>query len=166
MRLRRKPQTIVVLIEWVRLWLRLARRRTIIFGWKIDPATAKSKEGAEHCMPLELSITNEEQVKVHLTPVTTAGKPAQLDGPPTWERVSGPAKVKPADDGLSADLVSDDEDLSDTVIQVSADADLGEGVETIRDTILLHTTHANAKSLGLSRMIVRSFVADAPTLKP
>src|SRR5437867_13384347 len=109
-------------------------------------------------MPLELSVTNEEQVKVDVTPVTLAGKPAKLDGKPQWEIVSGPAKAQAADDGLSADLVSDNEDLGDTVIQVSADADLGDGVEEVSDTILLHTTHANAKSLGLS--------ADAPTLKP
>lgn len=109
-------------------------------------------------MPLELSITNEEQVVVHLAPVTAAGKPTKLDGAPTWTVVSGPAKVNAAADGLSATLVSDDNDLSDTIVKVSADADLGDGVEEVADTITLHTTHANAKSLGLS--------ADAPTLKP
>lgn len=109
-------------------------------------------------MPLELSLTNEQQVKVHITPVTASGKPAKLDGAPTWEVTSGPGKVVPADDGLSADLITDNEDLSDTVYQVNADADLGEGVETVSDTILLHTKHANASSLGLT--------ADDPVLKP
>lgn len=109
-------------------------------------------------MPLEISLTNEQQVKVHLAPVTLAGKPTKLDGAPVWSVVSGPAKVVPATDGLSADLITDDTDLSDTIFLVDADADLGEGKEDVQDTITLHTTHANAANLGLS--------ADAPTLKP
>lgn len=109
-------------------------------------------------MPLELTITNEQQVKVHLTPITDAGKPAKLDGAPVWSVVSGPGKVTPAADGLSADLISDDADLSDTIYKVDADADLGSGVTDVADTITLHVLHANATNLGLS--------ADAPTLKP
>lgn len=109
-------------------------------------------------MPLELSITNEQQVKVHLTPKTAAEKPAKLDGIPVWSKISGPGAVVAAEDGLSADLVSDNEDLSDTIFQVTADADLGEGVEQIADTITLHTTHANATNLGLT--------ADEPVSKP
>jgi len=129
-------------------------KRMVRFGWAVEPPKLKE---IKH-MPLELTVTNEEQVKVHLSPVTAAGKPTKLDGKPTWSVVSGPGKVVPADDGLSADLVSDDADLSDTTFLVDADADLGEGVEDIQDTILLHVTHANAKSLGLS--------ADAPVIKP
>lgn len=123
------------------------------FDWKVEGPKLKEKR-----MPLEVSITNEEQIKVHVTPVTLAGKPAKLDGPPAWSVVSGPAKVVAATDGLSADIISDDNDLGDTIILVDADADLGEGKDDVQDTITVHTTHANAKSLGLS--------ADAPTVKP
>jgi hypothetical protein len=130
------------------------KKRMVRFGWAVEPPKLKGKIR----MPLELTVTNEEQVKVHLAPVTAAGKPTKLDGKPAWTVVSGPAKVVPADDGLSADLVSDDTDLSDTTFMVDADADLGSGVEDIQDTILLHVSHANAKNLGLS--------ADAPVLKP
>ena len=99
---------------------------------------------------LELTITNEEKIKVTLAPVTSTGKPAQVDGVPTWNVLSGPAAVNVAADGLSAELVSHDSDLSDTQIQVSADADLGEGVETVSDVITLKTVGAKAQSLGLS----------------
>lgn len=109
-------------------------------------------------MPLELTQTNEQQTTVHLTPVTAGGKPAKLDGVPSWSVVSGPATVAPSDDGLSATIASNADDLGDTVVQVSADADIGEGVEEVADTILMHTTHANAKSLGLT--------ADAPVTQP
>ncbi len=108
-------------------------------------------------MPLELKITNEQQVKVSLKPVTDTGKPAALDGSPAWTVISGNSQVVVAEDGLSADLVSSDEP-GDTIVSVKADADLGEGVEEIADTITLTVIGATAKNLGLS--------AGAPTPKP
>ena len=135
---------------WVR---RPRRRRPIHFDYKIEQPIFK---GGEKQM-LELTITNEQKITIHLKPVTQAGKPTKLDGKPVWTVLSGPGTVVPAEDGLSADLVSDDTDLSDTTYQVTADSDLGAGVEEVADTILVHTAHANAKSLGL--------FADAPVLK-
>ncbi len=106
---------------------------------------------------LEINITNEQQVNVTLHPVTAAGRPAEVDGAPTWEVVSGNSTVTPAGDGLSADLVSSN-DPGDTDFIVHADADLGEGVIDISDIIRLHVAHANAANLGL--------VAGDPTPKP
>lgn len=100
-------------------------------------------------VPIKLVITNEQKIKVRLNPVTEAGKPTKLDGKPQWSVVAGPGTVEPAEDGLSADLISDDTDLSDTTFLVDADADLGDGVEEVQDTITLSVTHANAKTLGL-----------------
>ena len=122
-------------------------------GYSVGRPQLKRK----HTPMLELTITNEEQVVVHLLPTTDAGNPTTLDGVPGWLVISGPAKVVPAADGLSATLISSDTDLSDTVIQVSGDADLGSGVEEVADVITLHTKHANAKRLGL--------FADKPVLK-
>lgn len=100
-------------------------------------------------MPLDLTITNEEKVKVTLAPVTSTNKPAKLDGTPEWVTISGPAKLEPASNGLSAYLISDDTNVSDSVFQVNADADLGEGTETISDLITLHVSNAHAKNLGI-----------------
>ena len=100
-------------------------------------------------MPAEVSITNEQQVPVTLTPKTDTGKPAKLDGSPSWSVISGNSQVVVAENGLSADLVSSD-DPGDTEILIKADADLGEGVEEISDTILLHVIGATAKNLGIS----------------
>jgi hypothetical protein len=108
-------------------------------------------------MPLEISITNEQQVNVSLKPVTATGKPAKLDGAPSWTVMSGNSSVKPADDGLSADLISSD-DPGDTEVMVKADADLGSGVEEISDTIRLSVIGARAANLGLT--------AGEPTPKP
>src|SRR5262245_45119970 len=98
---------------------------------------------------LDLNITNEQQVKVTLKPVTATGKPAPVDGAPTWEVISGNSTVNPASDGMSADLISSD-DPGDTEILVKADADLGAGVIEISDIVRLHVAGALAANLGLS----------------
>lgn len=100
-------------------------------------------------MPLEISITNEQKIKVTLAPVTATSKPAKLDGAPTWEVVTGNSTVVVADDGLSADLVSAD-DPGDTQFLVKADADLGAGITEISDIIKLTVLGAQAASLGLT----------------
>ena len=100
-------------------------------------------------MPLSVKITNEQKVKVTLTPVTDTGKPAKLDGSPAWTVISGNSSVAVSDDGLSADLISAD-DPGDTEVLVKADADLGDGIEEISDIIKLSVVGATAKNLGLS----------------
>lgn len=97
----------------------------------------------------EIKITNEQKVKVSLAPVTETGKPAKLDGTPTWELVSGFSNISVAKDGMSAVLISED-DPGDTIFAVEADADLGEGVETVADTIRLTVEGARARNLGLT----------------
>lgn len=98
---------------------------------------------------LEVNVTNEQQVKVTLAPVTATGKPAKVDGVPTWEIITGGGTVNAAGDGMSADLVSSD-DPGDTDYLVKADADIGEGVTEISDIIRLHVAGAQAANLGLS----------------
>jgi len=130
------------------------KTRTVRFGWSVGQPKPKEKEIK---MPLEIRITNEQQVNVTLKPVTATGKPAKLDGSPSWTVISGSSQVKVADDGLSADLISSD-DPGDTEVMVKADADLGEGVEEISDVVRLSVIGANAANLGL--------VAGTPTPKP
>lgn len=108
-------------------------------------------------MPLEIKITNEQMVDVTITPRTDTGKPAKLDGSPAWTVISGNSQVVVAEDGLSANLISSDEP-GDTIVSVKADADLGEGVEEIADTITLSVIGATAKNLGLA--------AGTPVAKP
>jgi hypothetical protein len=100
-------------------------------------------------MPAEVTITNEQKVKATLNIKTGGGKPAQVDGKPTWTKVSGEGDLLVADDGLSADLISSDTP-GDTIYLVEADADLGEGVEKISDTVKVTTVGARAANLGLT----------------
>jgi hypothetical protein len=118
----------------------------ITFGFAVG--LPQNKNQTTH-MPLDLTITNEQKIPVTLAPVTATGKPAKLDGAPTWTVQSGNATVVPSADGLSADLVSADEP-GDTEILVSADADLGAGVVTVSDVIRLSVAGAQAASLGLT----------------
>jgi hypothetical protein len=128
------------------------RRRAVGFEFKFGLPKTKKKN-----MPTTVSITNEQQIKVTLAPVTDTGKPAKLDGAPAWAVISGNSRVVVSDDGLSADLVSSD-DPGDTEILIKADADIGEGVEEISDTIKLTVVGATAKNLGIS--------VGSPTPKP
>jgi hypothetical protein len=100
---------------------------------------------------MDLLLTTEQKQRVILSPKTAAGNPAQVDGAPTWAVISGNGTVDVAADGLSAFIVSTDTvDGIPTVYSVTADADLGSGVENIVDTITLTTKNANAAALGLS----------------
>jgi hypothetical protein len=125
------------------------------FNYSVGPIRNKSGGGCNRM--LEITITNEQQVNVVLHPVTATGRPATVDGAPTWTAQSGDSTVTPAADGLSADLISSDTP-GDTEILVEADADLGQGVIPISDIIRLTVAHANAANLGL--------VAGDPTPKP
>lgn len=97
----------------------------------------------------EITITNEQKIQVTLAPKTATGKQATLDGKPTWTVQSGIGTLEIAEDGLSAFLVSGDAP-GDTMVIVEADADLGEGVQTISDSIQLHVSGAMAENLGLA----------------
>jgi len=120
------------------------RRKAAGFHFKFGLPKKKERN-----MPTTVSITNEQKVKVTLTPVTETGKPAKLDGSPSWAVVSGNSQVVVAEDGLSADLISAD-DPGETQILIKADADIGEGVEEISDVITLTVIGATAKNLGIT----------------
>lgn len=95
---------------------------------------------------IQATCTNEEKVKITLNPVSKYGTPEALDGKPSWEVTEGTATVEPSEDGLSAYLVSGEPGLSK--IKVTADADLGEGVQTVSDEIEFYVLQAQAETLG------------------
>lgn len=101
-------------------------------------------------MPLAIACTNEEKVPVTATPLTSRGRPAQIEGALTVTVQSGDGTVEqdPATPlvfkAVSGDL------LADTVYLVEADADLGAGVVSISDTVTLTVGSATATSLSFS----------------
>lgn len=101
-------------------------------------------------MPLDLTCTNEQKIKITASPKTETGRPASLDGPLTARVISGTGIAM----GVSGEpnslyLISGDEP-GDTSYVIEADADLGSGVVLIQDTVVLHVTGAMATNLGLA----------------
>lgn len=115
------------------------------FLFSVGPVKDKPKTR----MSLELKFTTEQQVTVSINPTTPKGQPAALDGVPTWQVASGDVTLQPAPDGKSCVIVSADTPGQSQVL-VSADADLGSGVDTISDTISCLVSDPQASSLGLT----------------
>jgi len=116
------------------------------FDYRIGLVQTKTKGNN---MPLTIQLENTQQIKVLLTPRNLKGKPAKVQGAPVWEVESGDSTLVAADDGLSALLVTSDT-AGDTVYVVKADADLGEGVETIEDRVTLTVSEPKASTLGFT----------------
>jgi len=101
-------------------------------------------------MPLELTITNEQKIKVSAAPQTQSGRPARLDGALRVRVKSGNSTFTqdPASP-LDVYLVSAD-DAGDTVYGVGGDADQDPNVdEVIEDEVTLHVLAARAANMGL-----------------
>lgn len=96
-----------------------------------------------------LIITDSQQVDLAIKPVDKKGFPAQVDGVPVWA-TSDPtiATIEPSADGLSA-VVKAATALGSVQISVSADADLGAGVETITGLLDLEVAAGKAVSLAI-----------------
>jgi len=105
---------------------------------------------------MDITITSEQKVHIKLNPVTATGKPASLDGVATFEVTSGDATIEADADGLGAFLISGDA-AGTSVVAISADVDLSDGVSTITESINLVVTDPLASSLGL--------IVDAPVSK-
>ena len=99
-------------------------------------------------MPLDITLTNEQKVLITATPTTEGGQLAMLDGDVTYTVESGECTLESVDN-LSTYIVSGDTP-GDSVIMVTADADLGEGVQHIQDAVLVHVEGAFASNLGLT----------------
>jgi hypothetical protein len=105
-----------------------------------------------------LIITDSQQVDLAIKPLTKKGHPAQVDGVPVWLS-SDPlvATVEAAADGLSA-VVKAAENIGPAQISVSADVDLGEGVNTMTGTLDIEVVGGGAAAI--------SIIAGAPVEQP
>jgi hypothetical protein len=110
--------------------------------WHVGPVRRK-----EVAVPIEVSLSNEEKVRLTVTPMTPGGQPATIDGPAQWS-VTGTCTLEAIDD-VSTWVVSG-ADIGDSVVTVQADADLGAGIVHIADTATVHVENPMASSLGLA----------------
>jgi hypothetical protein len=100
-------------------------------------------------MPLVLPpISPEQQVRITANPTTPGGNPASLDGNIMGETTSGDGQIVAGNTPYEVVVFSDAEGESD--FRVSGDADLGEGVERLEDTVHMVVGPARASFLGLT----------------
>jgi hypothetical protein len=96
-----------------------------------------------------LILTDSQKVTLSIKPVTKAGNPAAIDGLPIWSLgCEDHLKLEVSEDGLSA-TVSSLGKLGACQVNVSADADLGEGVETITGVVDIVVQAGKAVKLGV-----------------
>lgn len=101
-------------------------------------------------MPLSVTSSNEQQVPITATPMTASGRPAQVDGPLRITVQSGEGTfLQNPGEPLVFRVVSSDTPGT-TEYLVEADADLGEGVRLIQDTVTYTVTSETASSFGLA----------------
>ncbi len=124
----------------------LCRRKRATLDLKIGLPTKKNQTSLQS---MDITLTNEQKVKVTLNPTTGGGRAAKIDGQPTWTVPSGGATLEVAEDGMSAFIISPDEPGT-SVVLIEADADLGEGIETIQATLTIVVVGAKASNLGLT----------------
>jgi hypothetical protein len=120
-------------------------KQKVYFGWSVGRPFFKERSIT---MPLELRCTNEEKIPISVNPITAAGKPVELDGPIVVTVTSGDGTVESIDD-RSFYVVSGDA-LEPSTFLIEGDADLGTGIVTVSDAIILNVEGAFARSLGLS----------------
>jgi hypothetical protein len=94
-------------------------------------------------------ITATQEVDLAIKPLDARGNPAQVDGRPEWES-SDPSviEVLPATDGLSC-VARAKGKLGHALISVTADADLGAGVQNITGTIDIDIAASQAISIEI-----------------
>lgn len=96
----------------------------------------------------------DKQVRCDLRITDSAGNPASIDGKPTWFADNESVFLDVADDGMSAlivpaDVLPEDPSLQVSKVTVTADADLGEGVEPIVGVLTIAVTGGRARFVEL-----------------
>lgn len=123
------------------------RKKAVCFRWRIGPVETSPKNGE---VTMSIVLKDTQRVSISVSPVDAKGNPAKVDGAPSWA-VVGPAIVTlvPSDDGLTC-VATTTGDLGTTQITVSADADVGEGVQTISGLLDVEVVGGVAVSLSVA----------------
>lgn len=110
-------------------------------------------------------ITTEEFFIATLSPLNKRGHPAPVDGKPTWTLEGDAVTTEVSEDGMSCKVIPTGNDGTST-IHISADADVGEGIETIEDSLDVVCSHPRASSLGLKVGTIQEIPEPAPEPTP
>jgi hypothetical protein len=103
----------------------------------------------EEPMPL-VQLTDRQRVRIAIDPLDEMKNPAPIDGIPTWES-SDPSilTVEATDDGRGVMAVTGGP-LGTATVTVTADADMGDGIEPLTGTVDFEVVGSEARSLNVS----------------
>ncbi|WP_321377058.1 hypothetical protein [Trichococcus shcherbakoviae] len=99
---------------------------------------------------MTLVLKDTQKCAMAVTPVDAKGNPASVDGPPSWTVLGNLiVTLEPSDDGLSCNVYATGT-LGSTQVQVTADADLGDGVVPITGLLDVQVVGGDAVSLSIA----------------
>lgn len=105
---------------------------------------------------MKTAITTEQYVDITLSPKTLSGRPARVDGTPVWSVESGIdlVDVIPSPNGLVGRIAAEAFDrVGIAVVRVTADVDVGEGIEPVFEEIEVAVTGPKAATLGVATLV-------------
>jgi len=105
---------------------------------------------------MALVLTDIQKVTLSISPKSAAGNPAPVDGVPSWSvSDTSVASIVVSENGLSAEVVTTGA-LGTVQVVVDADADLGEGVETITGVLDIEVKASAAVTLDIGAGVPES----------
>jgi hypothetical protein len=118
-----------------------------------DPAVGfvftATLEGNTQIGVTQMDLRDDQQAVLSIQPVDKKGKPAQLDGIPTWAGSDDTViTVTPSDDGLNATVVGVAPGTARVV--VTGDADLGAGINPITGILDFNVTAGAAATINIT----------------
>lgn len=111
--------------------------------------TAFKDDGSVQTGVEKMDLRDDQQVVLSIQPLDAKGKPALVDGIPTWAGSDDTTiTVTPAADGMSATVVGVTPGVA--TVSVVADADLGQGVSGIKGTLDFNVTAGAAATIAIT----------------
>ena len=140
-----KLRIISQFLQWV---LRVPSRKCD--GSDFEIAAVRTSDGTTvRGKIMSTTIHTGHQITAVISPRADDGSPASIDGVPQWTSEQGLVELSPAPDGLSC-LIRNRSAVGTDTVTVEADADLGEGVQTILARLELVLEHPRATDLDLT----------------
>ncbi|MFA5766819.1 MAG: hypothetical protein WC919_02770 [Candidatus Paceibacterota bacterium] len=122
-------------------------RKAVCFRWHIGPVETSPNSGE---VAMSLILKDNQRVTINVSPVDAKGNPAQVDGAPVWAVVGpGIVTLEPSTDGFTCVATTTGE-LGTTQLTVTADADVGEGIQTISGLLDVEVVGGVAVSLAIA----------------
>jgi hypothetical protein len=142
---------------------RVSNDGAIRFRWRIGPIEFSPILGE---IVMAIVLKDAQKVTINISPVDAKGNAAKVDGAPVWA-VSDPTilTLAPSTDGLSC-VATTTGVVGTTKIAITADADIGEGVQTISGSIDIEVVGGVAAGLNITIVGVEDIPVEPTATEP